>query len=73
MTTILALRHSTDCVRCGDALIAPERSEYVDTDEIRHNWQCSRCGHEFETLDPIPLTALSPDVIEEFLPNLLVA
>ena len=73
MTTISALRHATDCVWCGEKLIAPEGSEYVGTDEIRHSWQCSRCGHEFETLDPIPLTELSPEVIEEFLPNLLVA
>ena len=73
MTTISALRHSTNCVHCGELLIAPERSEYVGTDEIHHSWQCSRCGHEFETLDPIPLTALSSEVIEELLPNLMVA
>ena len=73
MTTIAALRHTTNCAQCGETLIAPERSEYVGAGKIHHAWQCSRCDHKFETLDPVPLTALSSELIETFLPNLLVA
>jgi hypothetical protein len=40
----------TNCVRCGDELIAPERSEYRDEGQIRHFWHCSRCDCSFEVI-----------------------
>jgi hypothetical protein len=40
----------TCCVRCGDDLIAPERSEYREEGQIRHFWHCSRCGCFFEVV-----------------------
>jgi hypothetical protein len=40
----------TNCVRCGDELIAPERSEYRDEGQIRHFWHCSTCDCPFEVI-----------------------
>jgi transcription elongation factor Elf1 len=74
MTTIASLRQSFKCESCGQWLTAPKRSTYVNEDQITHLWACSKCGNEFETsifLTPnIPLT---PEVVDTFLPSLLVA
>jgi hypothetical protein len=43
------------CPYCGDRLLAPEVSEFVDGDEIRHHWSCDSCGGESRT--SIELTA----------------
>ena len=32
------------CSQCGDQLIAPVASEFVDSGEIRHYWECDSCG-----------------------------
>jgi uncharacterized protein with PIN domain len=40
----------TNCVRCDNELIAPERSEYRDGGQIRHFWRCSRCDYSFEVI-----------------------
>lgn len=37
------------CPRCGDRMVAPELSEFVDRGEIRHHWLCDTCGQAFET------------------------
>ena len=37
------------CAQCGDTLLAPEWSEYLDDRHIRHLWSCDSCGYEFET------------------------
>lgn len=42
----------TDCVRCGDELIAPDRSEYRDELHILHLWRCSKCDCSFEVISP---------------------
>ena len=42
----------TNCVRCDNELIAPERSEYRDGGQIRHFWRCSRCDCSFEVVPP---------------------
>jgi len=36
-----SLRH---CPYCGDRLVAPVTSEFVDGMEIRHHWECEACG-----------------------------
>ena len=43
------------CPYCGDRLLAPEVSEFVDGGEIRHHWSCDSCGGESRT--SIELTA----------------
>ena len=38
------------CAQCGEALLAPEWSEYFDDRRIRHFWSCDGCGYQFETM-----------------------
>ena len=38
----------TDCVQCGNLLIAPERSEYRDERHVLHIWRCEKCDRSFE-------------------------
>ena len=52
MTTVASFRDSkseTTCAKCGNALIAPEWSEFVDARRVRHLWECEACGYAFET------------------------
>jgi len=32
------------CAACGDRLIAPMASAFVEGGEIRHYWECDSCG-----------------------------
>ncbi len=78
MTSIASVRR-LGCSRCGDRLIAPEVSEFVSEEEVRHYWSCARCGHEFETTvevvsyPAVSYQAADPKLIEQFFPSLLVA
>jgi hypothetical protein len=66
MATMVSIRRSTfgiNCVRCKDELIAPERSEYRHGTQIRHMWYCSNCGTSFESLESIPVEAMTTDDI----------
>ena len=72
MATMVPNRRSTygtNCVRCKDELIAPERSEYRQGNDIRHLWHCSNCETSFEALESIPVGALTTD---DILPSALV-
>ena len=45
--------HSNDtptikCAQCGEQLIVPEWSEYVDEYRVRHIWKCEPCHYSFE-------------------------
>ncbi len=42
----------TDCVQCGNELIAPERSDYRDKCQIVHLWHCPKCYCCFEVISP---------------------
>jgi uncharacterized Zn finger protein len=42
------------CPHCGDWMVAPVVSEFIEGGEIRHHWECEACG-EFSTT-AIPLT-----------------
>jgi hypothetical protein len=66
MATMVSNRRSTfgiNCVRCKDELIAPERSEYRHGTHIRHLWICSNCETSFESLESIPVEAMTADDI----------
>jgi hypothetical protein len=66
MATMVSNRRSTfgiNCVRCKDELIAPERSEYRHGTHIRHLWYCSNCETSFESLESIPVEAMTADDI----------
>lgn len=39
----------THCPHCGDLLIAPVASEFVEAGEIRHHWECEACGRASST------------------------
>jgi hypothetical protein len=72
--SIASLRTTTECRRCKTHLIQPEWSECVSSNKTIHLWKCCICGHEFETVDNRLQRAASEDeLIERFLPNLLVA
>ena len=40
---------------CGDVMVAPVSSEFIEGGEIRHHWECDTCGHPSST--SIPLTS----------------
>jgi len=41
------------CPHCGDWMVAPVMSEYVETGEIRHHWHCEACGEASTTATPL--------------------
>jgi hypothetical protein len=58
------------CVRCEDELIAPEKSEYRHGVHIRHRWHCSNCEISFESLESIPVEAMTTD---DIFPSTVIA
>ena len=72
MTTLASLRRSCACLRCGQELVAPDRSLYVTEEQAHHFWVCSKCGYQFETFSNLKASLL-PAVMETHLPTLLVA
>lgn len=38
------------CTECDQVVIAPDRSEYVGSREVRHLWSCENCGHKIEMM-----------------------
>jgi hypothetical protein len=48
----------TNCPRCGDWLVAPEASEFVEGGEIHHHWLCDSCGAH--SLTSVALADLEP-------------
>jgi transposase-like protein len=79
MATIASTRRSDfgmTCIQCGDALIAPDRSKYVNERSIHHHWRCTKCGCNFEMLvqlRPDPEMQIESAVMKECFPSLLVA
>lgn len=55
------------CPHCGDCLLAPATSEFIDSGEIRHTWSCDSCGGELQTR--VMLQALSPEESPELVPE----
>jgi hypothetical protein len=43
------------CPHCGDWMVAPVLSEFIEGGEIRHHWECDVCGGSSNT--SIPLTS----------------
>jgi Zn ribbon nucleic-acid-binding protein len=74
MATTALLRHSTRCAQCGATVSAPEWSESAGEQGTIHLWHCIICGHEFETKDfGVEQKPSDAELVQEFLPNLLVA
>ena len=74
MAITASLRCSAECTRCGGILIFPEWSETVAARETVNIWHCPICGNEFETTDKgVEKAPSDAELVQEFLPNLLVA
>jgi hypothetical protein len=43
------LAGARECAQCGEVVLLPEWSEYVDKDRVRHAWKYEKCGYSFET------------------------
>ena len=72
--TMTANRHSQACPHCGIAATLPEWSEAVAEKETVCIWRCMGCGNEFETADKVVVQGPTIiELVEEFLPNLVVA
>jgi len=66
-------RPKAKCARCGVSLCAPDWSEPVDAHTTVYLWRCWCCGNQFETSDHRETKAPPvEELVEEFLPNLLV-
>ena len=44
LSGIRALAAPLRCPNCGDWMVAPVSSEFVEGGEIRHHWECDSCG-----------------------------
>jgi hypothetical protein len=44
LSAIRAFAAPLRCSHCGDWMVAPLTSEFVEGGEIRHHWECDRCG-----------------------------
>ena len=47
--TRLVAVNKNSCPQCGEGLLAPEWSEYLNAQCVRHTWSCEACGYGFET------------------------
>jgi transcription elongation factor Elf1 len=54
LARLRAFAASARCPHCGDLMVAPISSEFVEGGEIRHHWECDACGQTSST--SIPLT-----------------
>jgi hypothetical protein len=45
------------CTECDQVVIAPDRSEYVGSREVRHLWSCENCGHQIEMMVDLRISA----------------
>jgi hypothetical protein len=79
MTTVASFRNSeyeTTCAKCGEALVAPDWSEYVSEGLVLNLWSCTKCGCQFETeaFVPADVGAMNDRIaVEAFFPSLLIA
>jgi hypothetical protein len=79
MVAIASMRQSDremTCAKCGDALIAPEWSEFLSGRRVFNFWSCTKCGSCLgEISASLPADVESIDDIvtrEDVFPTLLV-
>jgi hypothetical protein len=71
---ITSLKQPAKCIRCGGRLSAPDKCTYVDEEFVCYHWICPKCGCEFDASTCLYQDApLAPEIVEKFLPDLLVA
>ncbi|MEI8276826.1 MAG: hypothetical protein WCG00_12595 [Hyphomicrobiales bacterium] len=44
LSSLRAFAAPLQCPTCGEVMIAPFMSEFVEGGEIRHHWVCDGCG-----------------------------
>lgn len=67
---------TTTCAKCGEALIAPDWSEFVSERLVINLWTCTKCGDRFETEAYMPANTgakMSEEDWAQMFPPLLVA
>jgi ribosomal protein L37AE/L43A len=47
--TRLKMNGGNICLQCNTLLFAPEWSEAVNENRVKHVWSCDACGYHFET------------------------
>jgi hypothetical protein len=71
---ITSLDKPAKCIRCGGRLSAPEKCSSMDEEFVCYHWSCPKCGCAFDTPTSTPQDApMAAEIVQEFLPNLLVA
>jgi hypothetical protein len=71
---ITSLKQAAKCIRCGGRLSTPDKCTYVDEEFVCYHWICPKCGCEFDASTCLYQdTPLAPEIVEKFLPDLLVA
>jgi hypothetical protein len=53
LSAIRAFAAPARCPHCGDWMVAPVSSEFVEGGEIRHHWECEACGEPSSTAIPV--------------------
>ena len=64
------------CVQCGNVMIAPQWSQFVNKQRIVHFWSCTECGCCLEIVEFLPANAkakLDRRTLKTISPFLLVA
>jgi transcription elongation factor Elf1 len=72
MTTITSLPQPCECIRCGTTLSSPARCTYLDEETVSYTWVCHKCGCEFASSTSLYESPLTPEIVDEFLPNLVI-
>ena len=50
LAAIRAFSTPARCPHCDDWMVAPVASEFVESGEIRHTWECDACGEVSATI-----------------------
>jgi hypothetical protein len=53
LSSMRAFATPARCPHCGDWMVAPVHSEFVEGGEIRHHWECDTCGEHSSTSIPL--------------------
>jgi hypothetical protein len=53
LSSIRAFAAPVRCPQCGDHMVAPLMSEFMEGGGIRHHWACETCGEPSTTLIPL--------------------
>ena len=53
LSAIRAFATPARCPNCGDLMVAPIASEFIEGSEIRHHWECDACGEPSSTSIPL--------------------